>query len=154
MAKLSQAQIKEMADRVVELERKMLSLEEKRGKEIEPFRVAFERDTADINAKYDAKAAKLREERDTIYGEVVIWLESQGKVMSLEGEKAVAVNELVVGKRVIDPETFFDKARFHGRLFWDCLTVGIAKAEKLIGATAVDEMATKESKLVASVKAK
>src|SRR4051794_15359712 len=109
MAKLTQAQVKETADAIISLDAQISGVEAKRGKELDPFLRQLEEDTKAINAKYDAQVAKLRSARAELEADVIAWLQSHGKVIALEGDVAIATNELVVGKRVIHPATFFER---------------------------------------------
>lgn len=153
MAKITQQEVKELADRIIAIDEAIAASESKRGAELDPFLRKLEADTHAINAKFDAKVDKLRSERDSLMGDVTAWLTQHGKPIVITGERAAAANELVVGRRTVDAKTFFDAVPVRTPAFWSCLSVGIAKAEKLIGQTAVDEIANKETKLVPSVRA-
>lgn len=154
MAKLTQAEVKAKADEIVRIDQKIAALEGKRTVELDPYLQQLAADTKEINEKYDGKVAKLKDQKSGLAVEVLSWLGQHGKAVVLEGDLAVATNEVVVGKRVIPPASFFEKVKERTTGFWDCVSIGIAKAEKLIGKTAVDEIAHKETTLVASVKAK
>jgi hypothetical protein len=154
MPKLSQSEIKAKADEYVELGKKIEKAEQARDAELEPHRKKYEAAYESVGQAHDPKIEKLQNKRAEIYAEVTAALAAIGKPITLEGEKGVAVNEMKVGPRVIDPHKFFEKAKSKGAAAWDCVTVAIAKAEKLLGKTAIDEISTKDSKLVQSIKAK
>lgn len=154
MAKLSQADIKAKADQWAGLGEKIRKAEEARDADLEPHRKKYEAAYDEVGKQHDPKIDKLHTQRAALETEVLDWLQAQGKTVSLEGSKAVAANELKVGARVIDPHKFFERAKEKGAAAWECVTVAIAKAEKLIGKTAVDEISTKDSKLVPSLKLK
>lgn len=154
MAKLTQAEIKAKADEYAAIGEKIEKLAEKREGELAPLRAKFEKDAAPITKKFDAKISKLAESRAAIESEVLGWLNGVGKPIVLEGDLAVAAVEMTIGKRTIDPEKFFKTVKERTAAFWECLTVGIAKAEKMIGKDRVDQLADKESKLVATIKIK
>jgi hypothetical protein len=154
MAKLSQADIRAKADEWVSLGNKIEKAQAARDADLKPHQDKYQKACEDVYAVHDPKIEKLQAKRDAIERDVIDWLESQGKTISIETDKAVASNQLKVGARVIDPHRFFEKAKDKGVAAWDCVTVMIAKAEKLLGKTAVDEISTKDSKLVASLKLK
>jgi hypothetical protein len=154
MPKLSQSDIRAKADEWASLGTKIQKLESVRDEEVEPHRQKFLKACDDVNAAHDPKIEKLQAKRNELYSEVIDWLNAQGKTISLEGDKAIAVVEAKVGSRVIDPHKFFEKAKSKGAAAWDCVTVAIAKAEKLLGKSTIDEISTKDSKLVASLKLK
>jgi hypothetical protein len=78
-------------------------------------------------------------------------LNGAGKPLVLEGDLAIASVESVVGRRMIDVEKFLKAAKGKGAAMWDCVSVAVAKAEKLLGKTEVDKISAKETKLVASL---
>ena len=154
MAKLSQADIKAKADEWADLGKKITKLEDARDAALEPHRQKYESAYAAVGRQHDPKIEKLQQQRDELQAEVIGWLNAQGKAVTIEATKAIAANEMKVGARVIDPHKFFEKAKSKGAAAWDCVTVAIAKAEKLLGKTTVDEISTKDSKLVPSLKLK
>lgn len=154
MPKLSQADIKAKADEWARVNEKITKAEAAKTDELQPHVEKFNRNTDEVRNRHDKKINSLRAQADEIQSEVVDWLASQGKVISLESEKAIAANELRIGNRIIDPQKFLEKAKEKGAAAWDCVTVAIAKAEKLLGKTTIDEISTKDSKLVASLKLK
>lgn len=154
MPKLSQADIKAKADEWADLGKKITKAEEARDADLEPHRKKYESAFAEVGRQHDPKIEKLQQKRDELQGEIIGWLNAQGKAITLEATKAIAAVETKVGSRVIDPHKFFEKAKSKGAAAWDCVTVAIAKAEKLLGKTTVDEISTKDSKLVASLKLK
>ncbi|MFZ1699973.1 MAG: hypothetical protein WBO10_07925 [Pyrinomonadaceae bacterium] len=154
MAKMTQAEIKAKADEWARLDGKIKKAESDKTAALEPFVTEFNERTATVAKRYDKRIGKLVEERATIEDEVTEWLEKHGKAIALAGDLAVAANELKVGSRSIDPETFFDRVKDRSKDFWNCVGIAIAKAEKLIGSDKVDEMSSKTSKMVATLKLK
>jgi len=154
MAKLTQAEVKGLADEWAGFQAKIARAEAKRNEELDPFIVEYNEKTKPITAKHDAKIQKLKDEQAAIGKRVTEWLASHGKAIVLEGEAAVAANEVKVGSRVIDAEKFFSLVKAKGSEFWGCVTVQIAKAEKFLGKTEVDKISSKESKLVPVLKLK
>lgn len=154
MAKLTQAEIKAKADEWAKLDGKIKKAESDKGVELDPFIVEFNEKTKLIVEKHDNKIAGIASKKAAVEGEILGWLEGQGKPIALAGDLAIAANEMQVSSRKIDARKFFDKVKDRGAAFWQCVTIGIQKADKYLGKTQVDAMATKESKLVASLKLK
>lgn len=154
MAKVSQARIKELADEWAAIGSQVVKLEAKRNAEMEPLIERHNEELKPILDKYDPKIEKLESKAAEIYGEVTDWLSAHGKPILLEGEDAVAANEVKIGARKIDPKTFFDLVKAKGSEFWGCLTVQIAKAEQFLGKTEVDKISEKPSGLVPTLKLK
>lgn len=154
MAKLTQADIKLMADQYAVLDKKISKACGAMNDELAPLLEDLEKKSAPIRKKHEAKIQKLRDEQAAIETEVVGWLNRAGRPLALEGELAIAAVESKVGSRVIDPQKFFDLVKAKGSEFWACFRVEIAKAERFLGKTKVDEVSTKESKLVATIRIK
>lgn len=154
MAKLTREKVKELTNEWAKLQAKITRAEAARNAEIDPYLVEFNERTEPIRARHDTKILSLRTQADEIEAKVLGWLNGVGKPIALDADAAVAANETVVGKRVISVQQFFDRVKERSAAFWDCVSVGVAKAEKLIGKTAVDEISMKETKLVASLKLK
>lgn len=154
MGKLTQAEVKVLADRWAEIGASIDAAERKKNAALEPLIEQHNEACKPVLAKFEPKIQKLREEQAAIEKQVTDWLTAQGKPIVLDATLAVAANEVKVGSRVIDPEKFFKLVRAKGSEFWGCLTVHIAKAEKFLGKTEVDKIASKESKLVPTLKLK
>jgi hypothetical protein len=154
MPKLTQNEIKSKADEWAKLGKRIERCEAEKNAELDPFIKKHLKGIQPILDHHDPKIQKLRDQQAEIYSEIVGWLNNQGKPLTLAGELAVATVETKVGSRVIDVKKFLEKAKDKGEALWDCVSVAIAKAEKLIGKTAVDEISTKDTKLVPSLKLK
>jgi hypothetical protein len=154
MPKLSQSDIRAKADEWATLGTKIQKLESVRDEEVEPHRQKFLKACDEVNAAHDPKIEKLQAKRNELYSEVIDWLNAQGKTISLEGDKAIAVVEAKVGSRVINPQKYLAKAKEKGEAMWSAVNIVIKEAEKLLGKKTIDEISTKDSKLVASIKLK
>ena len=154
MAKLTQAEVKAKADEWARLGAEIEKKEAARNAALEPEIEAHNEAIKPILAKHDPKINVLTAKRSEIAAEVTNWLETQGKPMTLTGELAIAVVESKSSSRKIDVGKFLEKAKTHGSAMWECLSVAVAKAEKLIGKATVDEISTTDSKLVAVLKLK
>lgn len=154
MAKLTQAEVKAKADEYARLTEKIGKAEDAKARELDPYRAEYEEKTAAIVSKHDSKIQKLADQAAAIEDEVLGWLNGVGKPIALEGELAVASVQLKTSSRKIDPETFFKFVKEKTAGFWDCVSIGIAKAEKLIGNDKIDKISSQDTKLVASLKLK
>ena len=154
MAKLTQAEVKAKADEYARLQQKMQKAEDARNRELEPFRAEYEEKIAAIVSKHDSKMQKLADQAAAIEDEVLGWLNGVGKPIAIEGELAVASVQLKTSSRKIDAQTFFNFVKDRSAAFWECVTIGIAKAEKLVGNDKIDKISSQETKLVASLKLK
>lgn len=154
MAKLTQAEIKAKADEWAKLDGKIKAAEAVKEKALEPFVITFQEQTAGLVQTHDQKIAKLVDKRVQLEDEVVEWLEKHGKPIAIGGEMAVAANETKVGSRTPDARKFFDLVQKKDDAFWSCISILVAKAEKVIGADKLDSISSKSSKLVASLKMK
>lgn len=154
MAKQTQAEIKGLADKWADVNAKIVKAENAKNAELEPFVTAFNAETEPIRTKHDKKINSLREQADEIEATVLGWLNGVGKPIALAGEKAVAAVESKVGSRSINVQKFFDTVKDKNAAFWECVSVAIAKAEKLLGKDKVDAISSKDSKLVATLKVK
>jgi hypothetical protein len=140
MAKLSQADVKARADEYARLDRKISKASDDMNAELEPLLEKLEKDSAVIRKRHEPKIQKLRDTQAAIEQEVLGWLNGAGKPLVLEGDLAIASVESVVGRRMIDVEKFLKAAKGKGAAMWDCVSVAVAKAEKLLGKTEVDKI--------------
>ena len=154
MPKLTQATVKTKADEWFKTGQQIEKAERARSEALRPYEEKFEKDTKPVREAHDAKIQKLYDKQSELEREVIEWLESQKKPITVAGDKAIAENVTKVGSRVIDPQKYLDKAKDKGSAMWDAVTIVIATAEKLLGKKTIDEISTKKSKLVASLRAK
>lgn len=105
---------------------------------------------APIAEKHDKKIAKLTDEADALEATVIGFLETQNKDQSIATDLAVAEQktETKIGSRVIDVQAFMKAAKSKGAAMYDCISVAVAKAEKLLGKTEVDKIAEKKETTV------
>jgi len=154
MAKLTQAEVRAKADEYAALSKKIEKSEAARDAEMQPFVEKHQRAIKGIVDHHEPRIQKMRDQRDALQTEVLGWLNGVGKPLVLEGENATAVVESKPGSRVIDVQKFLKKAKDKGSAMWECLSVAVAKAEKLLGEKTISEISRKDSKLVASLKLK
>lgn len=154
MAKLTQTEVKLLADEWAATGRKIGKQTAAMERELEPFIDAHNKAIEPIVEKYDKKIARLERRQNEIIEAVTAWLNDHGRPVTLEGMEAVAANVLQTSSRRIDPHTFFDRIKDRGTAFWECVTIAIQKADRYLGKDAVDEMAYKETRIVPSLKLK
>jgi hypothetical protein len=157
MAVISKKRAEEALAEWGELNRKKAKLEAKRDEELKPLTTAYQEECAPINAKFNPKLERLNEQLDEVAKSLVEFFESgidretnEVKVQLLEGEVGsdglYPVGEVANSpKRTIPARVFFDKVAERTQDFFDCLTVGIAKAEAWLGQKKVDAMADLKS---------
>lgn len=93
---------------------------------------------ADLMSAIEPLAAKADELELLIRN----WLRVHGRPVRIEGERAVAEFAVIekFGSRQIDVKSFLQRAAGHGDAAYECLSVAVAKAEKLLGETAINEL--------------
>ncbi|HQU83923.1 MAG TPA: hypothetical protein PKY59_12385 [Pyrinomonadaceae bacterium] len=67
------------------------------------------------------------------------------KAVTIEAGQAVAQLSKTEGARVVKVKDFFAAVKDRSDSFFDCLTVAIGKAEKLIGKDALDKISKKKT---------
>jgi hypothetical protein len=154
MPKLTQSQIKANVDEWAKLDEKIQKATETMNSALEPFYRKHALAIQPVLDEHEPKIQKLFDKKASLEAAVISWLNEQKKPLAISGELAVAANETKLGSRVIDPVKFFVVAKEKGQAAWECVTVAIAKAEKLLGKKTVDEISSKDSKLVPSLKRK
>lgn len=155
MPKLSQATVKQKIDEWGLLTAEIAKAETARERAIEPIIAQHNEELAPILKRHDTKIDKLRSAKDSLSGEILGWLDANGKPLRLEGATAVAEYSTgtKLGDRVIDVKKFLEvaKAKAKGEAMYDCIQIGIAKAEKLLGKTELDQISERPSKDTKSV---
>ena len=153
-AKLTKKEIKAALDGWADHTAKIAKLEASRARDLEEHEERFRAAAAEVDERYAGKLAALKAKADAIEADVTAWLKAQGEAITVSGEKAEAVNELKVGSRQADAKKFFDMVKDRSQAFWDCVSIGIAKAEALVGKNEIDAISTKPTKLVPMVRLK
>lgn len=156
MAKLTKSEVIELLGEFAKLEKRLQTLAKKRDDELSPLIEAHNEASRPILDEFEAKSTKIRAKRDEVNAQIKGYLDAAGRDQVITGEKAYAERktETKVGPRVIDPKTFYDTVKAKGSEFWGCLSVGIAKAEKFLGKTSVDEIADIKSTEVVTTEIK
>lgn len=147
MAKLTKAAVFELMDEYADLDAQYARAETAKNKALDPLIEAHNEACKPIFAKFEKKIEPIYQRQAAITEEVVAYLEQQGKdqqVVSESGVVAEQKTETKIGSRVIDPQKFIAAAKAKGAAMWDCISVGVAKAMKLIGEEEVDKIAEKK----------
>jgi hypothetical protein len=147
----TQKAIKEYSDKWARLQSDIAQAQAARDKDLARHIAVYNEAAAPILEKHNPKIEKLTGEAAGIQTDVFNWLTRHDKAIVLTGELATATNTSKPGDRVIDPQKFFAFVKEQNAAFWDCVSVGVAKAKMLIGEKAVDGIAAKTPKLVQSL---
>jgi hypothetical protein len=127
------------------LRRKKARIEAEQTNELTPIRERFERASAPVLAKYAPRLTPVEDElrrlEDAIRAAVLGATDRHGeprfpRVATDTAEAVIATRS----EREIDPHDFFKSFTLPGRdaRFWACFKVYVGKAEKLLGAAALD----------------
>lgn len=153
MAKeLSKRAAQELLTELAELANERAQLEEQRAEKLAPITKRYQNACAPIEEEFNPQFAKLDERVTAIKKQVGDYLKAgfdattgTAKVTQLVGEPSEGKEQvagLKVGtRREISAETFCREVKERTKDFWQCLTVGLEKAEKFIGANRVNAMA-------------
>jgi hypothetical protein len=153
--KISKRRAQELIDELHELKKKQAQLVATRDTELATPKAEYEAACAPINERYNKRltgfatdiASKEKDLREFMLtgfdeqtGAVALGMLESAVV---KGKQLVAVVK-VGSTRVVPPEGFFKAVAERTSEFWGCLTVGLAKAEKFIGAKRVEDLAHKK----------
>jgi hypothetical protein len=146
VAKLSKSAIKQKADEWADKKAAIDKAESARAAAIDPIITRHDEELKPVLTKHDKKIEQLQAQADEIENEIFAWLELQEVDTTISGEKAVAssITETTIGQRIIDVQKFIKAAKSKGEAMWDCISVAVAKAEKLIGKKEIDAISTKK----------
>jgi hypothetical protein len=146
MAKVNQKIIKEKLEAWTVLQGKMGKVVSKRDKQLEPLMREHNEKTKPIIEEFDLKVAPFRAQAEEIEKEISAILtaniDDKGKPIPIiiDGKSATVTVTKSEGARVVRVREFFDLVNTKTSAFWDCLSVGVAKADKLIGKDKVDSI--------------
>lgn len=147
MAKLTKGGALELIESWAELQAKIAKAEERRNAEMAPLIERHNEELKPVIGRHDTRIAKLADEAEAIEQQVLTYLQEQGKDQVLATAKAIAQQktEIKIGSRTIDPQKFIEAAKSRGQAMWDCISVGVAKAIKLLGEDEIDRIAEKKT---------
>ncbi len=135
MAKLSKAAVKEKIAEYAVAAAKLEKAENAKNAEIEPFLEKYNEDTKPVLAKHEKKIAPLMAKRDELAAEIYGFLDDQDKDIEIEmnGYVAERKTQTKLLPRLIDVKKFLEIAKKKGEAMYACITVGVKKAEDLLG---------------------
>ena len=151
MAKVNQKIIKEKLDAWGVLQAKIGKVVSKRDKQLTPLIAEHNEKTKPILEEFDLKVAPFRAQAAEIEKEISAILtaniDEHGKPIPviIASETASVTVTKSEGARIVSVQKFFDLVKTKTSAFWDCLSVGVAKADKLIGKDKVDEISDKRT---------
>lgn len=135
MAKLSKAAVKAGLAEYAALRAKILKIEDAQDKDLAPYLEQYTADTQKLFAKYDKKLEPLRSSADALEDEIHGFLNAQDKDVEIEADGFVAERktQTKLGARVIDVKQFLERAKKKGEAMFACISIGVRKAEDLLG---------------------
>lgn len=148
MKAASKKQIQEWLDELAGIESKADKLTARYQKECAPAQVAYDEATAEPSKKFQDAIAPLNERakelRAQIGDAILAKTDAAGDptIRKVQGELGLVAEATVSEKREVPPQEFFKKYQKKPG-FWDVITIAIGKAEKLIGKTELDAIASK-----------
>lgn len=148
---INQKLVKEKLAEWAILRKKLDKAAAQRNKELDPFIREHNEKIAPIIEKYDKKYNPLVDKSNALAKEISDLLmantdkDGQPKQVLIETAEASAQLTQKDGARTIDVQKFFNFVKNKTASFWDCLTVQVGKADKLIGKTEVDKLSDKKT---------
>ncbi len=151
--KAAQELLTELGERLVE----RAALDAARQEQIAPITKRYQKACEPIDAEFNPKIAPVDARIKDLKQQLEAYLKAGfdaktgaakiGQLVGVpaEGKEMVAAVK-VSSQRFLDPEKFCAAIKERTKDFWDCLSVGIAKAEKFIGANRVNALAKTDYK--------
>jgi hypothetical protein len=131
---------------------KLRQLNEKLESEIGEHRAQFEAAVAPIRERFSPKIQSIESKINGLENEIFNYLRSKGQPLQITSSKAIAANEVRVGRRNVPVKKFIEVAASKGDAMYDALQVQIAKAERLLGKDTIDQIADKKTEIVQTIK--
>lgn len=147
MAKLSKAVVKDKLAEYAVTQAKLRKAEAAQNAEIEPLLEQYNEDSKPILAKHEKKIAPLMARADELSAEIYGFLDDQASDVEIEmsGYVAERKTQTKLLARVIDVKKFLEKAKAKGEAMYACITIGVKKAEDLLGKE-IDQISERPSK--------
>lgn len=135
MGKLKKSDVKEKLAEYAAVRAKLVKAENAQNAELEPLLEKYNEDSRPIIAKHEKKLLPLMEQADTLESEIQGFLAVQDKDIEIEAAGFVAERKTrtKLGARVIDVKAFLERAKKKGEAMFACVTIGVKKAEDLLG---------------------
>ncbi|MBX7170165.1 MAG: hypothetical protein K1X72_04355 [Pyrinomonadaceae bacterium] len=151
MASVKQKLIKEKIEEWAALQTKIGKFASKRDKQLTPLIAEHNEKTKPILEEFDSKVAPFLSQAEAIEKEISAILtaniDDSGKPIPviISSETATVTLTKSDGARIVSVQKFFDLVKTKTSAFWDCLSVGVAKADKLLGKDKIDEISEKRT---------
>lgn len=147
MAKLSKAAVKEKIAEYAALVGRIDKCESAQNAELEPLLEKYDKAAKPIIAKHEKKLAPLIEQRERIAAEITAFFDAQESDIEISeaGYTGYRKTERKLMPRVIDVKKFIETAKKKGEAMYACLTVGVKKAEDLLGKE-IDQISERPTK--------
>ncbi len=119
---------------------------------ITPIRNELESKIAEVSGKFEFRIADAEKRAVELEHSLLEFLSRKKPPFQIESDRAIAAIIEKIGRRVIDVRQFIQIASDRGDAMYDALTVGVAKAERLLGAETIDRISTKSTHVEKIVK--
>lgn len=140
-----------------QLQAKLAEAEKKKNDALAPLLKVHNEHAKPILEKFDKTVAPLNEQNTALTNEILSLIQAdtdekgRPKPVIIEEGNATAKVSHTDGPRVVNPEKFFDFVQQKNKKFWDCVTVGVALGEELIGKEDLNPLCTKDTKIKAEI---
>lgn len=157
MGKLSKNGVKEKLAEYAGIRAKIVKAENAQNAELEPLLEKYNLDSQPVLEKHAKKLEPLIAKADEIESEIHGFLNVQDEDIAIEAEGFVAERktQTKLGARVIDVKAFLERAKKKGEAMFACISIGVKKAEDLMGKE-IDEISDRPSKeeVITAIRAK
>ncbi len=135
MAKLSRAAVKEKITEYAVASKKLANAENALNADLAPFLEKYNEDTKPVIDKHEKKIASQRSKVEALGAEIYEFLDAQESDIEIEmnGYVAERKTQTKLMARVIDVKKFLEVAKKKGEAMFACISVGVKKAEDLLG---------------------
>jgi hypothetical protein len=162
MAKPSKKTIQPLVDEWGKLNAQAQKIEDLRDAEIKILKDKFDRQCATIRAQANEKLEPIQKKLAALVEQIekplLAGVADDGTIdlPQVIGERAFATVNRKDGPREIDPVKFFEHTPPAKRdpVFWGCVKIAVAPAEKLVGKVTLDTMSNRNTKHEVELKMK
>ena len=144
MGKLKKSDVKEKLAEYAVIRAKIVKVEDAQNRELEPLIEKYNEESKPVLAKHGKKLDPLIEQADALEEEIRGFLNAQDKDIAIEADGFVAERktQTKLGARVIDVKAFLERAKKKGEAMFACISIGVKKAEDLLGKE-IDEISSR-----------
>lgn len=147
MGKLKKSDVREKLAEYAGVRAKIVKAENAQNADLEPLLAKYEEDSKPVLEKHAKKLEPLIAKADELETEIHGFLSVQEKDIAIEADGFVAERKTQskLGARVIDVKAFLERAKKKGEAMFACISIGVKKAEDLLGKE-IDEISERPSK--------